>query len=73
MDLGGTKIELAVFDEAGKERVRRRASTPHTGYDNALDELGRQILETEKAAGARCSVGIGMPGSISPRSGRVFN
>jgi fructokinase len=73
VDLGGTKIELAVFDEQGKERVRRRAATPHAGYDNALDELARQVLETEKAAGVRCSVGIGMPGSISPRSGRVFN
>src|SRR5512138_1655394 len=73
VDLGGTKIELAVFDEHGKERARRRAPTPHTGYDNALDELARQIVETEKAAGVRCSVGVGMPGSISPRSGRVFN
>jgi len=49
VDLGGTKIELAVYDEEGKERLRQRK------------------------AGARCSVGIGMPGAISPRSGRVFN
>src|SRR5258706_9274138 len=73
VDLGGTKIEVAVFDEAGKERFRPRVPTPHTGYDQALAELARVILEAEREVGSRCSVGIGMPGAISPRSGRVFN
>jgi len=73
VDLGGTKIEVAVFDEAGKERFRHRVPTPHTGYDQALAELARVILEAEREVGSRCSVGIGMPGAISPRSGRVFN
>ncbi|HSU77366.1 MAG TPA: ROK family protein [Burkholderiales bacterium] len=73
VDLGGTKIELAVYDGEGKERLRQRAPTPHTGYDAALDELARLIDDTERKAGARCSVGVGMPGAISPRSGRVFN
>ena len=73
VDLGGTKIEVAVFDEEGKEHLRRRVPTPHTGYDSALDELARVILEAEKEAGVRCSVGVGMPGAISPKSGRVFN
>jgi fructokinase len=73
VDLGGTKIELAVFDESNQEHLRRRTPTPHTGYDDALDVLARFVLEGEKALGMRCSVGIGMPGAISPRSGRVFN
>src|SRR5690348_1481969 len=73
VDLGGTKIELAVFDEAGRERLRQRAPTPHTGYDAALAELARLIVEAERQAGARCTVGIGMPGALSPKSGRVFN
>ena len=41
VDLGGTKIEVAVFDEAMHEHARRRVPTPHTGYDAALDEPGR--------------------------------
>src|SRR3954465_14594174 len=73
IDLGGTKIEVAIFDEAGAERLRHRVPTPHTGYDAALDELARVITEAEREAGMRCSVGIGMPGAISPKSGRVFN
>src|SRR3954466_7915925 len=48
VDLGGTKIELAVFDEAGRERLRQRAATPHTGYDAALAELAHPIVETER-------------------------
>ncbi|HYN13241.1 MAG TPA: ROK family protein [Burkholderiales bacterium] len=73
VDLGGTKIELAVLDSEGKEVYRSRAPTPHSGYDAALEELARLIVEAERAAGARVSVGVGMPGSIAPRSGRVFN
>jgi len=73
LDLGGTKIELAVFDADGKERLRRRVPTPHTGYDDALQTLASFILDGEKELGARCSVGVGMPGAISPRSARVFN
>src|SRR5947207_9011579 len=73
VDLGGTKIEIAVFDEHGREIVRRRAPTPRAGYDAALDEFARLILEAEREAGAGCSVGIGMPGTLHPRSGRVVN
>src|SRR5438094_8174600 len=73
VDLGGTKIELAVLDSQGRERLRRRVPTPHTGYDSALAELARVIVDAERDAGERCSVGVGMPGAISPRSGRVFN
>jgi fructokinase len=73
VDLGGTKIELAVFDDDGTERLRRRTSTPHSGYDEALQVLASFVSDAEKGAGERCSIGIGMPGAVSPRSGRVFN
>ena len=73
VDLGGTKIEAAVFGENGREVARRRTKTPHSGYDDALKLLAQFITDVEKEAGARCTVGIGMPGAISPRSGRVFN
>jgi predicted NBD/HSP70 family sugar kinase len=73
VDLGGTKIELAVFDDHGRERLRKRTATPHSGYDDALQTLADFIRSAEKEAGPQASVGIGMPGAISPRSGRVFN
>jgi fructokinase len=73
VDLGGTKIEIAVFESDGREMLRRRAPTPRAGYDAALEEFSSLILDAERAAGAACSVGIGMPGTIHPRSGRVIN
>lgn len=73
VDLGGTKIEIAVFDQDGREVVRRRAPTPRAGYDVALDEFARLIIQAEKEAGVSCTIGIGMPGTIAPRSGRVVN
>jgi fructokinase len=72
VDLGGSKIELAVLDAQGREVARRRVATPHSGYDTALEVLVAQILSVEQEAGARCSVGMCMPGGVSA-SGRVFN
>ena len=73
VDLGGTKIELAVLDASGREMARRRVPTPHSGYDAALEILAREVLAMEREAGGPCTVGIGMPGVVSPRSGRVAN
>ena len=73
VDLGGSKIEIAVFESDGREMLRRRAPTPRAGYDAALEEFSSLILDAERAAGAACKVGIGMPGTIHPRSGRVIN
>jgi predicted NBD/HSP70 family sugar kinase len=73
VDLGGTKIEIAVLGEDGREILRRRSPTPRAGYDVALEEFTNLILQAETDAGARCTVGVGMPGTIHPRSGRVIN
>jgi fructokinase len=73
VDLGGTKMESAVLDPGGRELVRRRTPTPHSGYDVALQTLAQFILDTEAQVRSACSVGVGMPGTIAPRSGRVVN
>src|SRR5688572_567801 len=73
VDVGGTKIEVAVLDADGGERLRRRIATPQREYSAALDTLAEHILSAEKDAGERCSVGIGMPGVVSPDTGVVAN
>ncbi|MGQ0653596.1 MAG: ROK family protein [Betaproteobacteria bacterium] len=73
VDIGGTKIELAVLDGAGGERVRRRVPTPHGAYAAALDLLAGQILALEKETGAPLRVGVGMPGLVAPDTGMVHN
>jgi len=64
VDIGGTKIELAVLDAAGPQ-LRRRFPTPHGGYPPALDTLAKEILAMEQEAGARLQVGVGLPGLVS--------
>jgi fructokinase len=73
VDLGGTKMEVAALDAAGRELFRNRVPTPHAGYDVALEALAGLIADAERRAGERCSVGVGMPGTIAPQSGRVVN
>jgi fructokinase len=65
VDLGGSKIEVAVLDAQGRVRLRRREPTPQAGYDEALRLLASMIREAEREAGERCSVGIGLPGFLA--------
>jgi len=73
VDLGGTKTAITVLDADRAERLARRAATPAGAYEAALTELSEMILAAEREAGSRCSVGIGMPGAISARTGLVRN
>jgi fructokinase len=73
IDLGGTKIEAVALDDAGHELARRRVPTPRHDYDGTLEAIAGQVAAMEAAAGGRGSVGIGMPGAISPATGLVKN
>ena len=72
IDLGGTKIEIAALDARGVVRVRERVPTP-VGYDAALAAMAELVRDVEQKIGARASVGIGIPGAISPVTGLVKN
>ena len=72
IDLGGTKIEIVAVDPRGHFRERRRVATP-VGYDETLAAMAALVRETEEKIGARASVGIGIPGAISPATGLVKN
>ncbi|HYE46089.1 MAG TPA: ROK family protein [Caulobacter sp.] len=73
VDFGGTKIEAAALDEAGRFVSRVRLPNPGA-YGPAL-EVVRQVIEAVEAeAGQRFDrVGMGIPGSISPASGLIRN
>jgi len=73
VDLGGSKVEFAVLDARGKVAMRRRVPTPQGSYEQVLQLLGDQVLELEREAGERCSVGVGLPGTLSRRTGLVAN
>jgi fructokinase len=73
VDIGGTKIAVVVLQADGSERLRRRVEYQSREYDLALELLTNEVLKAEKAAGERCSVGVGMPGLIDPETGLVEN
>lgn len=72
IDFGGTKIEAAVLDRAGAFLTRRRVPTPDT-YEAALRTVADLIAAVDSETGAAGSVGVGLPGSISPRTGVMRN
>ncbi|HEY3380214.1 MAG TPA: ROK family protein [Vicinamibacterales bacterium] len=74
IDLGGTKIEAIALADDGSIPVRLRVPTPRQDYQGTLDAIAGLVREVESAIGGhRCTVGIGMPGVVSPATGLVKN
>ncbi|MGE0575468.1 MAG: ROK family protein [Reyranella sp.] len=73
IDLGGTKIEGIVLDDAGGERARMRVKTPAGAYEETVRAVADMVHELEARVGARCRVGVGHPGAISPATGLIKN
>lgn len=69
IDLGGTKIEGLLLGPDGRELARQRVKTPRHDYDGTLRLLRSLVDGLEMEAGLKATVGLGMPGSISPRTG----
>jgi len=72
IDLGGTKTEGIALSADGHERARRRVDTPRD-YAGTLDAVAGLVAHLEAVAGARGTVGVGIPGAISPATGVVKN
>jgi fructokinase len=73
VDLGGTKIEAVALDERGVLLARRRVPTPRHDYEGTLAAMAGLVRELEAEAEGRGTVGVGMPGAISPATGLVKN
>ena len=73
VDFGGTKIEVAALNQAGEFVARVRKPNPGN-YEEALDVVAGLLADAEAMAGATCAkLGLGIPGSISPRTGLIRN
>ncbi len=73
IDLGGTKIAGVVLDPKGTVVAECRMPAPQRDYAATIEALAAIIAKLEGAAGRPGSIGIGMPGSISPATGLVQN
>lgn len=73
IDLGGTKIEVIALSNNGEELFRKRIATPRGSYPDTLAAIKSLVDDAEAATGQRGTVGIGIPGTISPFTGKVKN
>ena len=73
IDLGGTKIEGVALAADGVEKARLRVATPDGGYQAIVAAIAELMAGLEARAGAATSIGIGIPGAVSPITGLVKN
>ncbi|QCI65613.1 ROK family protein [Phreatobacter stygius] len=73
IDLGGTKIEILALDDQGRELVRRRVPTPRDDYGAILGAIVGLVEGVEAELDQTGTVGVGIPGAVSPTSGLVKN
>lgn len=72
IDLGGTKIE-GILLVGSDEILRLRVPTPRDDYAATVDAVASLVESLERRAGARGSVGVGIPGAMSSATGLVKN
>jgi fructokinase len=73
VDIGGTKIEAVALSEAGEILARRRRASPRGDYGGTVATVVELVAALEGELGRPGSVGVGMPGALSPASGLVKN
>ncbi len=81
IDLGGTKIEGVALDGQGKVLAKLRQPTPREDYPGTVGAIAAVVRAIEAELGGKTpgglteapTVGIGIPGSPSPRSGLIRN
>ncbi len=70
VDIGGTKLRAAAVSEAGAVLARRMLPTPKTA-GAVIAEIDAMIAALAADLGA--SIGIGVPGRVDARTGKIFS
>ena len=73
IDMGGTKIEGIALSDNGEELIRRRIDTPRHDYDGTVNAIAGIVHSLESETKQKCTVGVGIPGAISPQTKLVKN
>ena len=68
VDWGGSKIEVIALAEVGTELARTRVPTPWSDYAGCLELIASMVTQVEESVGRTGTVGIGLPGSLDPRT-----
>lgn len=73
VDLGGTKTEIIALRQNSEDvLIRRRISTMRT-YEGVIRGIKELVDGAEAELGEKGTVGVGIPGAISPATGLVKN
>ena len=73
IDLGGTKIEIAVLDAGDEILLRERVLAPQGDYTATIRAVKELVTTTEAKLGGAARIGICVPGTISPATGVMKN
>ncbi len=74
IDLGGTKTEVILLNGDSQELFRTRIPTVRDDYNATLRDIAALVAQAEQAAGqSHLPVGIGIPGTVSRKTGCVKN
>ena len=73
IDLGGTKIEGLALADDGRELDRRRVAAPRGNYDDSVRAVVDLVSAIEASVKDSGTVGVGIPGAISPATGLIKN
>lgn len=73
IDLGGTKIEAVALARDGTERFRKRVPTPVGNYEATVRAIADLARAADAATETQATVGVGIPGTVSPATGLIKN
>ena len=73
IDLGGSKIEGILLSPEATELARYRVATPRNNYEATIAAIVDLAATLMRGLPARASIGIAVPGSISPLTGLMQN
>ena len=73
VDVGGTKIEAIALGDDGRELYRRRTATPKEDYEGTVSAIVGLVRRAERELKERGTVGVGIPGAVSPATGLIKN
>ena len=73
IDMGGTKIEGIALADSGEELLRIRIKSPRHDYEATVGAITGIVRRIEAETDQKGTVGIGIPGAISPQTGLVKN
>ncbi len=73
IDLGGTKIEIVVLDDASRTLFRERVITPKNSYQDIVNAIVLLVQKVQDLYPNITKVGVGIPGAVSHVTGKIKN